>query len=178
MRGLFCIDPGQSTGIAWGIVDDKTRVKTAIETVRTRLHSGSTTITGTEPEQIRELYSFWTQFKKGCVQKYQLDPTWIDLVVEDFVLFPGEKPGKSTTVSERISWGFEGYRLACLDNYRKSWPKHYTPITWQKSGAASRFSKRDILTKASAWVVGKDHERSAYAHMILRTNVLLDNQRR
>jgi len=55
--------------------------------------------------------------------------------------------------------------------------RHYTSITWQKSGAASRFAQKDILTRADAWIVGKQHERSAFAHMILRTNVLMDNRK-
>jgi ribosomal protein S11 len=96
--------------------------------------------------------------------------------MEDFVLWPGEKPGKSTTVPERIAWGFEGYRMAMADSYRKSLPKHYNAIVWQKSGAAYRFKQRQLLTKADAWIVGREHERSAFSHMILRTNVLMDGK--
>jgi hypothetical protein len=176
VRGIFCIDPGASTGIAWAIIDETSRVKTSIEIVRTREFSTSKTLTGTEPEQIRDLYNFWTGFKKICVQGHDIPPECVDLVIEDFVLFPGEKPGRATTIPERISWGFEGYRMAMRDSFRRSSPKHYPEINWQKSGAAHRFNNRDILTRASAWIVGRQHERAAFAHMILRTNILLDRQ--
>jgi hypothetical protein len=175
MRGIFAVDPGESTGVAWGILNEKHR-GTALEAVAQRMYSSSLTLTGTEPEQIRDLYAFWTGFKKSCVQAHQMLPETIDLVIEDFVLFPGEKPGRSTTTPERIAWGFEGYRMAMFDHWRARWPKHYTPISWQKSGGAKRFSTQAILKAADAWVVGKEHERSAFAHMVLRTNILMNNQ--
>jgi hypothetical protein len=154
------------------------RAYTALEAVAGRLApAGSATLIGTEAEQIRLLYVYWTGFKKHCVSINLLDPSEVDLVIEDFVLFPGEKPGKSTTVPERISWGFEGYRMAMADSWRRSLPKHYNEVIWQKSGAAHRFKNQKILKKADAWVVGRDHERSAFSHMILRVNVLMDGKR-
>ena len=177
MRGILCIDPGESTGVAWGIVNDKHRGR-AYEAVAERLHSDSVTIQGEEAAQIRTLYHVWTDFKKFCVHTALLDPQSVDLVVEDFVLFPGEKPGRATTAPERIAWGFEGYRMAQADMYRdrgRSLPKHYSPILWQKSAAASRFFKdRALMTQAGIWIRGKEHERSAFGHLLLRTNVLLD----
>lgn len=176
MRAIFCIDPGGQTGIASAIVDD--RQDTALDAVRDRAHSFSTTLKGSTPDQIRALYIHWVEFKRRAVQQLLLDPTWIDLVIEDFALWPGERPGKDTTAPERVAWGFEGYRMACRDNYRKAWPKHYTEICWQQSGAAYRFKNRDMLTRANAWIPGRDHERSAFAHMILRTNIIMDGRRR
>jgi|SRR5215472_6362250 len=178
MRAIFCIDPGQSTGVAWGIVNENHR-GTALEAVAQRLESDSTTVTGEEREQIRELYRLWTYFKRRCVHVNQLEPEQIDLVIEDFVLFPGEKPGRDTTWPERVAWGFEGYRMAMYDRHRPhaSPPlRHITHARWQKSSAASRFFKdRKLMTEAGVWIRGKDHERSAFGHMILRTNILMDN---
>jgi hypothetical protein len=175
MRAIFTIDPGESTGVAWGIVNE--RAETALEAVRDRLFSGSMTVIGEEENQIRQLYRAWSKFKLEAVQRHQMEPDWVDLVVEDFVLFPGEKPGRATTAPERIAWGLVGYRLALADHYRhngRSLRRHISPVLWQKSGAAHRFANREILTKADAWIVGRDHERSAFAHMILRTNILMD----
>src|SRR5262245_56575712 len=155
MRAIFCIDPGESTGIAWGIVDE--HAPSALEAVHDRLFAGSATIVGAPDDQIRPLYDLWAQFKREAVYNHFLAPERIDLVIEDFVLYPGEKPGRSTTAPERVAWGFEGYRRGRYDTYRKT--KHYTEAIWQKSGAAHRFKQRAILTKADAWIVGKDHER-------------------
>ena len=179
MRAIFCIDPGKSTGVAWGILNEQYKGY-ALEAVRDRINSGSITITADEVQQTRLLYKLWTEFKRRTVTKNLLEPDQIDLVIEDFVLFPGEKPGRDTTVAERVAWCFEGYRMANFDRHRPHANppmRHYTSITWQKSGAASRFAQKDILTRADAWIVGKQHERSAFAHMILRTNVLMDNRK-
>ncbi|HKV43852.1 MAG TPA: hypothetical protein VJT32_04145 [bacterium] len=173
MRGILCIDPGGSTGVAWGIVDE--RAPSAIEAVRDRLHSGSTTVTGEPRDQIHALYRLWTDFKLDCVNRRLLDKEWVDLVIEDYVLAPGvQKPGRDTTAPERIAWGFEGYRLGRFESYRKT--KHYTEPVWQMPGAAKRFAERDILEQADCWIRGRDHERSAFAHMLLRTNVLMSNR--
>jgi len=180
MRGILAIDPGESTGVAWAVVDEKTRGQMAITAVKERLTDGSTTISGPEAKQIRELYKLWVIFKRRCVTQF-MEPDWVDLVVEDFVLFPGERPGKRTTVAERISWGLEGYRMAMYDRHRAQHSnpaavKHYSQICWQKSGAANRFTKRSLLEEANCWIVGREHERSAWAHVILRTNILLDRR--
>jgi hypothetical protein len=176
VRGIFCVDPGASTGVAWGIVNER-HDGFAYEAVRDRLESDSITVTGPEHDQIRELYRLWTYFKRRSVKVNAMEPNWIDLVVEDFVLFPGEKPGRDTTVAERIAWGLEGYRMAMFDRHRPHADpplRHISPTVWQKSGAAHRFSKKEVLEPASAWIRGKEHERSAFAHMILRTNILMD----
>jgi hypothetical protein len=176
MRALFCIDPGASTGVAWGIVNERHK-GFAYEAVAKRLESDSMTLTGPEHEQIRELYRLWSYFKRRSVTYNQMEPEWVDLVIEDFVLFPGEKPGKDTTIAERIAWGFEGYRMAMFDRHRPHADpplRHMSPAIWQKSGAAHRFANQEILKMASAWIRGKEHERSAWAHMILRVNILMD----
>jgi hypothetical protein len=179
MRGIFCVDPGETTGVAWGIVDEKTSLR-AITAVKERQEAGSTTLKGDEASQIRNLYRLWTAFKRDCVRRF-LEPAWIDLVVEDFTLYPGERPGKATTSPERIAWGFEGYRMAMYDRYRPQLARdevaHFSPTRWQKSGAAHRFTTQEILKEADAWIRGREHERSAFAHMILRTNILMDGHR-
>jgi hypothetical protein len=173
LRGIFAVDPGAQTGLAWGIVDDS-KTAIAIESMAKRIYHGSETLKGSEAEQIRRLFHFWTTFKRRCVFTHLLEPDQVDLVIEDFVLYPGEKPGKATTTPERIAWGFEGYRMASYDDWRRA-GKHYSPIHWQKSAAASRFYKdRKLMELANAWFVGREHERSALGHMILRLNVILD----
>lgn len=161
--------------MAWATLDET--AYRALDAVANRINSDSRTLVGPERDQIRQLYHMWTKFKREAVQIGRMEPDQIDLVIEDFVLFPGEKPGKSTTTPERIAWGMEGYRMAMSDSYRRSLPKHYNEIIWQKAGAAHRFKSQEILKQANAWVVGKQHERSAFSHMILRTNVLMDNRR-
>lgn len=176
MRGIFCIDPGESTGVAWGIVNASPKsTHTAIEAVRDRLFHGAATVVGEPMEQAHALYKIWTEFKFDCVARHCMDPSSVELVVEDFVLFPNATPGKNTTAPERVAWAFEGYRRGRYETYRKS--KHYTEIIWQHPTTASRWKRdRKLMKEANAWIPGKDHERSAMAHMILRANTIMDNR--
>jgi len=179
MRAIFCIDPGGHSGVAWGIVDET--APRAIDAVRNRIQSSSVTVEGTEPEQIRDLYSLWIHFKRHVILQGLLSPEQLDLVMEDFTLRGGQNVGgKEGTMPERVAWGFEGYRMGRADEWGSHHRmKHYTPITWQQPGAAARYWKKPILEDAGAWLKGKkfEHERSAYGHMLLRVNILMDNRK-
>lgn len=177
MKALFCVDPGGHTGVASGIVDESER--RAIEAVRKRIHGLSATITGPEPEQIRALYKMWSDFKTKCVRVGLMDPKDVELIMEDFNLRGGQVvAGKEGTSPERIAWGFEGYRMGRYDQWRRQHKlAHYSPIIWQQPSSAHRYSNRNILREADAWIVGKQHERSAYGHMIFRVNTLMNNRR-
>jgi hypothetical protein len=177
MRALWCLDPGGSSGVAWGIVDETK--KTAIEAVKHRIHSGSGTIAGPEATQIVGLYNMWLAFKRLAVQTCLLEPEQVEIVIEDFVLFGGRvSGGRQGTMPERIAWGLEGYRMGRRDQWRSNHlQSHYSPVIWQQPGAAARYSNKNILIEADAWVKGRQHERSAFGHMLLRTNTILDNRR-
>lgn len=170
MIGLFCIDPGGHTGVAWGIVDERSSL--AAEAVKNRIHSRSVTFDGDPMEQARALYAHWVKFKQLCVQGGLLDPDQIELVIEDFVLYGGPHAGgRDGTAPLPIIWAFEGYRWGKYEGYRTR--KHITPITFQKSSQAFTYKSRKRLESAGAWIVGKEHERSAFSHMILRVNTIM-----
>lgn len=167
MRGIFCVDPGSHTGVAWGIVDEKSR--TAAEAVANRIEDGHIMIIGDPVKQAIDLWNLWEGFKYRCVNKCLLDPDKVDLVFEDFILRGGQHAaGRDSTAPLPIIWAFEGYRRGRYDTFRKA--KHWTEISWQQAGQASTYKTRERLENANAWIVGKDadHERTAMAHMILR----------
>lgn len=170
MKGLFCVDPGGSTGVAWGIVDE--RSPTAAEAVRNRIQDGSATIQGEPMEQARELWRMWVHFKSRCVNEGLMDPDTVELVFEDFVLYGGQHAGgRDGTYPLCVIWAFEGYRWGRFDTYRKS--KHIAPIIFQKSSQAATYKTRPRLENAGVWVKGREHERSAFSHMILRVSRLM-----
>jgi hypothetical protein len=175
VKGIFAVDPGGSTGIAWALVDDGAR--TAVEAMQKRTQRGSTTVTGAPIEQAREIWKLWFAFKRQMVHVGLLDPDNVELIFEDFVLRAGPHAGgRDGTAPERVAYAFEGYRWGRHDTSRRQ--KHLTEITWQNPSAAARFRKRQLLTEADAWIVGREHERSALSHMLLRVNVLLDQASR
>jgi hypothetical protein len=66
--------------------------------------------------------------------------------------------------------------MASYDDWRRN-GKHYAPVHWQTPASAARFAKdRKLMELANAWIVGREHERSALSHMILRLNVILDGR--
>jgi hypothetical protein len=170
-HGIFAVDPGGHTGVAWGVIDTgESMVKSAM--LRREL-SGSATLAGPERDQIRELYDGWTKFKRLCVVGNNIPTEQLSLVFEDFVLRGGQHAGgKDGTMPERVAWGFEGYRMARRDVWGKR-PAHYTEIIWQQAGQASRFGTRPRLESWNAWIRGKEHERSAWAHFAVRVAKLL-----
>lgn len=173
MIGIFAIDPGGHTGVVWGIVDE--RAPSAAEAARNRLQGGSATIIGEPMEQARAIWELWERFKRVCVVKGCMDPDKVELVSEDFVLRGGQHAGgKDGTAPERIIWAFEGYRWGRYDTYRKI--KHIAPIIWQLPGA--RQQKRAILENAGLWFRGREHERSAGGHFLLRVMTVMSQNRR
>jgi hypothetical protein len=169
MIGIFAVDPGGHTGVAWSIIDEG--ASTSVDAMRARVNRGSKTLEGPEAGQIEDLFWLWRDFVQEAQKQVQQNE--INLVLEDFVLRPGQHAGgKDGTSPERIAWGFEGYRMGQHDALYPT--DYYHPIRWQMPSAASRWRTREKLTKAEAWVVGKEHERSAYSHMILRLNTVMD----
>jgi hypothetical protein len=174
MKGLFCVDPGVHTGVAWAVVDiDK---DTAAEAMRQRQYTRSSTLEGDPVDQAQQLFGEWWRFTCTCLAA-GLGPDDIELIMEDFVLRAGPHAGgKDGTAPERIAWAFEGYRAGRHDTHRKLKSLH--PTIWQQPGAAATFKSRPRLTKAGCWIVGAEHERSAFSHMMLRVNTLMDQNTR
>ena len=176
--GVFCCDPGGATGLAWAILDPHARGGVA-EALRTRMHAGSTTITGDERTQIREVASLWGSFYSACVRNACLPPERIWPVFEDFIIRPGETGGgKEMSISTSIIWGFEGYRIGRRDEWRehKRGPIHMPQLVLQPAGQASTYATNPRLKDWDCWVVGREHERSAYRHMALFISRYMANQ--
>jgi hypothetical protein len=149
--GIFAIDPGGSTGVAWGYYDLSR--DTVAEAMQKREMSGSCTITGDEQHQIEKLSDQWYNFNTDHMGGD------IELVIEDFSLVPGSHtPGKVGISPVRIAWGFLGYIWGY--NAEIGAP---TPI-WQLAAKGMRFNTQQMLKRWDAWVVGKEHERAAFAH--------------
>jgi len=167
--GVFAVDPGGATGVAWGIFDPG--AKDGLEgALRDRMLHGSTTVTGDERTQISELAQLWSDFYNSCVRSALLPPQNVWLVVEDFVLKPGETAGgKDSTYPVALIWGLEGYRMGRLYEWRqhKRGPAHVPPMILQMAGQAKSVATNAKMKDWGIWVVGREHERSAWAHIAL-----------
>jgi hypothetical protein len=157
MRGIFAVDPGGSTGVAWGIFN--ARASSLDEALRNVVYPGSVTVTGRIRQQVREVASLWRAFLAACVNDGLLPPENVEYISEDFV--PGNNAKKETISPLIISWCIEGCRQV------------YAPATiWQMPGDGAGISN-NILREAGFWVRGKDHEQSARRHVAFRVSSIL-----
>lgn len=171
MRGVFWIDPGVSTGLAWALVDTSTG--SVAESLKTA-EKGSATIlkvtkTGYTTEdmvhQASEIWKYWSRFKRQMVREGLLDPDWVILGAENFILTPGHhKPGIEGIFPAYVIGAFDGYRHGLAEKYRPR-NRHITPLVLQPASKGMKFNKQPMLRSWGCWVVGKEHERAAFAHL-------------
>ena len=167
--GVFGCDPGGATGLAWGIFNPHARGG-ASEALRTKSHDGSTTISGDPRDQIREIAVKWQGFYNACVRSQQLPPSHVWFVMEDFIYKPGTiYGGESSEISTAIIWGVEGYRMGTKDEWLKhrrgAFAMHMPDMILQTAGEAKGYATNDRMKEFGIWVRGREHERSAWAHV-------------
>jgi len=167
--GIFAVDPGGATGVAWGIFDPKHKEGLA-GSIKDRMLPGSTTVEGDERTQIKELASLWADFYRSCVRSACLPPDHVFLAVENFVLKPGQTAGGTdSTISLALIWGLEGYRMGRRDEWRehKRGQVVMPGMHLQMAGDAVQTAPNARLKEWGIWVVGREHERSAWRHVAL-----------
>lgn len=167
--GILGVDPGGHTGVAWGVFDPKHKDGLG-GAIRDRMLPGSTTIEGDERTQIREIAQLWGDFFSSCVRSACLPVDHVYLAVENFVLKPGQTAGGSdSTISLALIWGLEGYRMGRRDEWQqhKRGPALIPPMHLQMAGEAVQTAPNSRLKEWDCWVVGREHERSAWRHVAL-----------
>lgn len=165
--GIFGNDPGGATGLAWGVFDPG--AASLEDALAGRMLAGSTTVEGTAHEQIREITAIWQSFYRSCVKDACLPPERIYYVCEDFI-YSGNVNygGESAEISTALIWGVEGYRMGQADEFRRlrrGKPIHVPPVILQTAGQAKGAINSQRLKEYGCWVVGRDHERSAWQHV-------------
>jgi hypothetical protein len=167
--GIFSLDPGGKSGLAWGIFDPTASLADALAN---GLHKGSATAEGDEYDQIRAITEEWTRFYRMCVNECCMDPEAVEFICEDFVQRPNSSGGKEGQSPIRIMWGVEGYRMGRAAEFKgraRSKVKIYAPrMILQHPSQASALGTRKRLESWDCWVVGREHERSAFAHIAVR----------
>lgn len=141
------------------------------------MFAGSETLVGDEYTQIKEIAKLWRTFLNQCVTVGRMDPSQVEFVCEDFVPNLRGITGKEITSPERICWGVEGYRMGRADQFmlgRSINKAVYCPrMILQMPSQAKTFATNKRLREWGVWVVGREHERSAWAHLIYRLAILL-----
>lgn len=165
MIGIFAVDPGGSTGLAWGIFNPKAEIG---DSLRGRLYAGSATVSGEIPNQIRAVAKRWHYFYRSCVKEHFMAPEDVWYVVENFIYDGGSYAGDSAKVSTALIWGVEGYRMGRADEWssRRGRREIIMPqMVLQSAGDAKGFATSNRIKEWELWVKGRDHERSAWQHV-------------
>jgi hypothetical protein len=166
--GVFTCDPGGATGLAWAILNPLAREGVG-EALRTKMNHGSTTVDGNPRKQIREIASLWSAFYRTCVKSACLPEDRVFYVCENYIYAPGVNyEGESAMISTALIWGVEGYRMGRGDEWKLSHPrgrKVLPPMILQTASEAKSYATSARLKEWDCWVVGREHERSAYQHM-------------
>lgn len=167
--GVFAVDPGGASGLAWGIMNPL--LPDVGEQLRTRSESGSCTIEGDERSQIRAITTVWAAFYRACVTSALLPPERVWFVCEDFI-YTGSNTysGDSAKISTALIWGIEGYRMGRADEYLeqargRNRKVHVPSMMLQTASQAKTFATNARLKEWDCWIVGRDHERSAFQHV-------------
>ena len=168
--GIMAIDPGGSTGVAWGRFDKNAdSVKDALSA---RWYSSSTTIEGSVVSQILQLSKIWRKFYGECVNSLGIPPNDVHLCVEDFNLAGSNrrpKAGEDPLISVKIAWGLWGYRSGQAHEHER-WGGVSGPvyIHWQTPSQAKSYATDTRLKEWGVYVRGSTHERDAWRHIAFR----------
>lgn len=169
-RGIFFFDPGVSTGMAWGVFDLKS--ETVIDAMKNRINSGSNTFTTSGHSlqdavaQAQMIFKHYSHFKRECIWQGLMDPDWIICGAENFILRPGmHTPGLEGIFPAYILGAFDGYRHGLYEKHRPRAARHLSPLVLQPAAMGMKFCNQKHLRSWDAWIVGRQHERSAFAHI-------------
>lgn len=173
-RAIFAVDPGGSTGVAWGIFQDD--AETVKVSMRERTHSDSVTfssgrVEGKNPakfqaiirEHVGNVIEYFNWFvAEAYMPEYERDGLPLEFVCEHFVLTPSprHKPG--------VEGIFPAFLVGALIQ-----AMDVEEIILQTASTGMKWNVRKHLDAYDAWIVGKEHERSAFAHIAGRLHSVL-----
>ena len=167
-QAIMAVDPGGSTGLAWGLAPRNQR--NMLEALKYTSHMGSTTITGKNPQQIREIAEIWRQFLKESVKIGGLDPSDVHLVIESFAIRRNSPVGELPLAADQIAWGIIGYRMGAADEHERCnmGPTNHLRWVFQSPAQAKGYATDKRLKSWGLWIPGRQHERSARQHWCYR----------
>jgi hypothetical protein len=177
--GIVAVDPGVTTGMAWGIYNINA------DSVGASLREGEMVgwgeLTGSEQWQAGQVVGLWEELTGVCVER----GIGCDLVLEDFILRPGRATADRAQLAPvRIISLIEGMILArgigidCPLG-REGWEtmggEVLRPVVKQTPAAAKTFATSDRLKAWGVWKTSMRHSRDAWRHTALRIATLVRN---
>lgn len=170
----MAIDPGETTGLAWGLFDLDAGDEVAdVLIAGSGLGSGQVRGKGRRGERwaAANIVEMWREHisVSGDVQAV--------VCIEDFLLRPGKATADRAMLSPvRLTGLVEGILLGEVGGPgvgygRRRWEadviERGPEIVYQQPSAAKRFGNDDRLRRWGLWTVGERHSRDAWRHVAL-----------
>lgn len=169
---VMAVDPGGTTGVAWGVYD---LAGGAIPDILAAGEmTGSAQVTGAEEWQAAKIVEHWVDFEMFARHKFGAEPL---LVFEDFILRVGhgssERSGLSPVRITSLVYGLLlGHHVGTAapwgeDAWEAARRSQMIPWKLQQPSAAKSFATKDRLKRWGLWTVGQQHARDAWRHLAL-----------
>lgn len=170
---VMAVDPGGTTGIAWGVFN--LHHESIVDILDDREFDGDDEITGPEVWQAVQIVERWIDFEMFARIKFNCHESV--LVFEDFVLRVGKGTSDRVGISPvRITSLVEGMltnkyvgtshpmseELWFLSQRLKG-----VPLKLQQPGAAKGFATKERLQRWNLWTGTGRHARDAWRHICL-----------
>jgi len=158
--GVFALDPGGSSAMAWGRVRDEGSIA---ERIAARERWGSITISDPDwMKQAREISQRWADFRTDCHRAGL--PAYF--VCEDFILTRFGSSDRTGLYPVWVAAAVVGYRNGMADAYESGGfgPAAPIEVIWQSPSTAKTYATDERLKRWGIWIVGKEHERDAWRH--------------
>jgi hypothetical protein len=169
---VMAVDPGGTTGVAWGVYD--LSHKSIADMLAAGEMTGCAQVTGAEEWQAAKIVEHWVDFEMFARHKYGADPL---LVFEDFILRVGkgssERAGLSPVRITSLVYGLLlGHHVGTAapwgeDAWEAARRSQMIPWKLQQPSAAKSFATKDRLKRWGLWQVGMQHARDAWRHVAL-----------
>lgn len=150
--GVFALDPGGSSGLAWGVVQEAGSVAERIAAMES---AGTATVSDPDwLEQAKQIAARWRTFRDDC----QAQGILAYYVCEDFIL---------THLGSSDRTGLYPVWIGAATVGILSGSGEPVDVWWQQPSVAKTYATDERLKRWGLWVRGKEHERDACRHLAL-----------
>jgi hypothetical protein len=170
--GIFTVDPGGTTGLAWGLANAPTSGKASWQDVFKNLqHAGSASVEhGNNQSDIvvhnQRVMNWWEEFVDTVAR--QVDH--YVFVVEDFILRPNVKGGSARSGLAPVRHG----SVLQWEIMTRWMDDGDVEFVYQSASRAKGMVTDARLRDCEHWVRGREHERDARRHLGLRVALELE----
>ncbi len=170
---VMAVDPGGTSGVAWGVYD--LNAGSVPDIIASGQMTGCAEVTGAEEWQAAKIVEQWKDFEMFA--RIKLDAAGCILVFEDFILRVGrgssDRAGLSPVRITSLVYGLlMSHHVGTaapwgMDAWQSALESQMIPWKLQQPSSAKNFATKERLKRWGLWEVGARHARDAWRHVAL-----------